>query len=436
MVSLFIGIALVLAIFMGRKMKINIGLVAIPFAYIIGTFLLKLKPSAVIAMWPISIFFVILAVSLFFSFASANGTLETLAGNLLYRFRALPLMLPIAIFFISALIAALGAGYFAVMVLMAPMALIICEKIHINPLVGALAADCGGQVGSNFMIGLNGVIYRNLITSEGYSGNMAFMTSVSIFIVYLVQTFLVILGMLLISNHRRKMEGVQHEKVELTEAKPFNKQQKVNMILILIFVVILLLPPIMHLIAPVSKALTFLNSSVDVGLVAVIFTIIAFVLGLGDQKTVLSKVPWNTLLMISGMGMLVSVAVKAGTIKLLSGWVSNIPVLLVPIVLCLLAALMNAFGGSFVGVVAPALYPVIASVAHTTGLNPILLYTCMTIGGLSTGISPFCAGGAMVLGFTPDKERDGMFAKEFYVGLPLCLGAALIVGIVYFVIVR
>ncbi len=206
MISLIIGIALVLSIVIGRKTKINIGFLAISFAYIIGCFILKIHPAKVIAMWPISIFFVILAISLFFSFAIVNGTLETLAGNLLYHFRSVPLLLPVAIFFISVLIAALGAGYYTVMVIMAPIALIICKKIKINPLVGALCAECGGQVGSNFMIGLNGVIYRNLITSEGFSSNLAFVTSVSIFVVYLIMIFLVIVGLLYFFNKKENKQ--------------------------------------------------------------------------------------------------------------------------------------------------------------------------------------------------------------------------------------
>lgn len=441
MISLIIGIALVLSIVIGRKAKINIGLLAISFAYIIGCFILKISPSKVIALWPMSIFFVILAISLFFSFAIVNGTLGTLAGNLLYRFRSAPLVFPIAIFFISVLIAALGAGYYTVMVIMAPIALIACKKIKINPLVGALCADCGGQVGSNFMIGLNGVIYRNLITSEGFSSNLAFVASVSIFVVYLVMTCLIIMLLMHLSNKKRKQASGGNieilETMDIQKSKPFDKKQKTNLILIFIFVIILLIPPILHLVVPSSGSITFINSSVDVGLIAIIFTVIAFVLHLDDEKSVIAKVPWNTLIMISGMGMLVAVAVKAGTVKLLANWVgTSIPVFLVPIALCLVAAILNMFGGSFVGVVAPALFPIIASVSHITGLNPILLYTCMTIGGLATGISPFSAGGAMVLGFTPEKERDSMFSKEFFVGLPVCVGTAVVTSIIYFIIMH
>ena len=64
-------------------------------------------------------------------------------------------------------------------------------------------------------------------------------------------------------------------------------------------------------------------------------------------------------------------------------------------------------------------------------MSPALLYTSTTIGGLATGISPFSAGGAMVLGFTDAQERDDMFHWEFAVGLPVCVGVALVVSLLY-----
>jgi len=439
MISAIIGIALVLSIVIGRMRKINIGLPAMAFAYLIGSLLLKMKPAAVIALWPMSIFFVILAISLFFSFANANGTLETLAASILYRFRANPVMLPIVIFFVAALIAALGAGYYAVMVILAPIALIISKKTNTNLLIGALAAETGAQVGSNFMISLNGVIFRNLITSEGFSGDVVFTTTFSIFVVYLIMCFLILVALMFL-NRKTVLSGagrVVNLSEELKKPAPFNRKQKINLSLIFIFVVVLLVPSILHFIVPGAKSLTFINSKIDVGLIAIIFAIVSLFLGLGDEKNVFSKVPWDTLIMISGMGMLTSVAVKAGTITLLAQWVgTSIPTGLIPVTLSVVAALVNIIGGSFVGVVAPALFPVVASVTQVTGLSPTLLYTCLSIGGLATGISPFSAGGALTLGFTEEGERDSMFRKELFLGLPVYIGGAAVVSLIYFAIVH
>lgn len=436
--SLLIGISLIIILWLGQKKDLNVGILAIPFAYIIGTFFLHMKPEAVISGWPIEIFFVILGITLFFGFVSSNGTLNILANNILYHFRKVPLILPVGIFFISALLAALGAGYFAVMVLMGPIALLVCKKSDISPLIGALAADTGGQVGSNFMVGLNGAIYRKLISGENHSSIFAFKSSVSIFLVYLIMTLLEILVLMFFSNYKRKKDAkagkVTKNKLEFKKPEKFNHQQKINLILIALFIVILLVPPIAHLIFPNISWIDFVDQSIDVGLVSVIFAVIAFLINLGKKESVMSKIPWNTLLMISGMGMLVEVAIKAGTINLLTNWIKQVPVILIPVVICLVAALFNIFGGSFVGVVAPALFPLVATLANATTLSPMMLYTAVCLGGLATGISPFSAGGAMILGFTPKKERNDMYKKEFFIGLPFCIGFAVIFSIIYFAI--
>lgn len=87
MLSAAIMLAIALAIFLGYKTKINTGLFCIVFAYIIGCFVIGLKPKRVIGYWPTSTMFVILSVSLFYNFAAINGTLEKMSGALLYACR-------------------------------------------------------------------------------------------------------------------------------------------------------------------------------------------------------------------------------------------------------------------------------------------------------------------------------------------------------------
>jgi|GEM_PF-6189392 len=82
--TLYILGAIIISIVLGYKTKINIGFFAIVFSYLIGCFGMGLKASEVIALWPIKIFFIILAVTLFYNFSLANGALEKLSGQLLY----------------------------------------------------------------------------------------------------------------------------------------------------------------------------------------------------------------------------------------------------------------------------------------------------------------------------------------------------------------
>ena len=56
MINLITFLAIVISIAYGFKTKRNAGFLAIAFAYLIGCFVLDMKPSEVISCWPMKIF--------------------------------------------------------------------------------------------------------------------------------------------------------------------------------------------------------------------------------------------------------------------------------------------------------------------------------------------------------------------------------------------
>ena len=137
--------------------------------------------------------------------------------------------------------------------------------------------------------------------------------------------------------------------------------------------------------------------------------------------------------MICGVGMLISVAIKAGTIKILAGWVgANIPVYLVAIVLSVIAGIMSFFS-STLGVVCPALFPIVPALAETTSLPSMVLFTCIVIGAQATSISPFSSGGSLYLGACNDEEeQQKLFLNLMFKAVPICLTAAALISVVIF----
>lgn len=65
MIHLIMISAIALAIGIGYRTKINIGLLAIAFSYLIATTLMGLSPKELLHFWPTSLFFTIFSVSLF-----------------------------------------------------------------------------------------------------------------------------------------------------------------------------------------------------------------------------------------------------------------------------------------------------------------------------------------------------------------------------------
>lgn len=422
MVSLLIVLAILLAIVLGYHTKINTGFFAIVFAYLIGCFAMGLKPKDVISGWPISTMFIILAVSLFYNFALVNGTLDKTARYLLYACRRFPALLPFALYFAAAVIAALGAGFFTVMAFMAPVTLLLCEDAKMDKLTGAVAVNCGALSGANFMTSGSGIIFSGLMENIGF-GAQSFQFTGNIFIASVIFSILFIALFFFTTKENRHVgEGIVFEKPE-----PFTAVQKTNLYLILLMMIVVLIFPIFNRLFSNVKIISNINGKIDVGLVAIIFSVIALLLNLAPQNEVVAKVPWNTILMICGVGMLINVAVKAGTIDLLAAWTgANIPTWALPIAFTAIAAIMSFFS-STLGVVCPALFPIVPQIAAATGIDPVVLFACIVIGGQSSAISPFSSGGSLVLGScATEEDRNQMFPKLLFKAVPMSVISAII----------
>lgn len=422
MLSFIIIAAIFIAVIIGYKTGFNTGFFAIVFAYLIGAFLLGMTPKEIISGWPVSTMFVIFSVSLFYNFALANGTLEKTARWLLYAFRKAPGLLPFALYTASAGIAALGAGFFTVMAFMAPLTLLICDEAKMSKLVGAIAINCGALSGANFMTSGSGIIYRGLMEGGGYA-DQSFRYTAVIFIASVIFSLLLIAFFRYVPKSNRQIgQGVTFDKPE-----PFTDLQKKNLSLMITMILVVLIFPVLHILLPDIQVITFINSKMDVGLVAIIFSAIALFLKLASQKEVIAKVPWNTIIMICGVGMLINVAISAGTIDLLASWAgSSLPVWFIPIAFSLIGAVMSFFS-STLGVVCPALFPLVSSLAHTAGIDPMILFTCIVIGAQSSAISPFSSGGSLIMGScATEEERNTMFPKLLFQAVPISMISAVL----------
>ncbi|BFM79512.1 SLC13 family permease [Acinetobacter baumannii] len=413
--------ALAVSIGLGYKTKNNIGFFTIAFAYLIGCFGMGLKPSEVIELWPVKIFFIILSVTLFYNFALANGALEKLASHLLYKCRKFPQFLPLAIFFAATIIAGLGAGFYTVLAFMAPITLLLCKKTNMNMIIGGMAANYGALAGANFMTSQSGIIFRSLMENTGISSQTAFSYSSGVFVLTLIIP-IAVLGIYTLWNRKSNSIVIEDQKPE-----PFDKKQKQSIFLIILMMSIVLVFPILHLVFPDVKTISFLNSKIDIAFLAITFSLISLLMKLADEKKVIALVPWGTLIMICGVGMLIALGVKLGIITTLSEWLANnVPVWVIPVLLCLISAIMSVFS-STLGVVAPTLFPIVPALALTSGLNPLVLFICIVVGAQSTAISPFSSGGSLIMASAPtDIDKTKFFNQLLFKAIPVGVIAALI----------
>ena len=303
MESVLVILAIVLAIGLGEIFNINTGLIAGAFAYIIGCFVLGMSVDDLLGAWPTDLFMVIFSISLFFNFAVVNGTLEKVANVLLYRFRKLEKFLPLVLYFVTALVSGLGAAFFTSVAVMGAIGMVLCRNSNMNRLYAAMAVSLGALSGANFMVSAHGVLFNSLLSQVDSVADQAGAITTNIFAVSFIYPIIVIgiLCFIDMRNNRGKDSELHIEKPE-----PFTGKQKLNLALIFIMMLIVLGAPILSNVF--SDVTWFVEACdrVDVTLVALVMAIVGYLCKLvDDPKPVFQRVPWDTIWLVGGVGMLV-----------------------------------------------------------------------------------------------------------------------------------
>jgi len=417
--------ALVVAVLLGFATRINAGLFALFFSYIIGTFMMGIRPSQVVALWPTRIFFILFSVTYFYNFATENETLEKTAGIILYKFRRFPAALPYVIFLVAFIISILGAGYYSVVALLCPLGLTICKKSKLDPLLGAMAVLNGAVSGGQMFTTASGAVVREIIAAAGYQEQ----STMYAFLVFVTTT----VGCLFIFSacyFILKGYKVKAENLDLQKPEPFTSIQRKTIALILTMLTLVIVPVILQIFMPDVLIIRALAGYMDIGFVSIALAIAATLMKLGDARSCMKAVPWNTIVLISGVGILIALATEAGLVETLGAAVAGAGhPLAVGLLISTAAGIMSIFS-STIGVVLPTLYPIVGGLAAATGLSPIYLMVIINTGSVSTGVSPFSSGGGLVLGSCTDEDTQ----KLLYPRLVACTGIFLIINVVWSVL--
>src|SRR6187455_3745586 len=114
-------LALLVAIVLSVVSRLNIGIVAIALAGLVGVFGAGMRPDAVMAGFPGTLFLTLTGVTVLFACAEANGTLERLAHRAVVLLRGSTVWLPVLMFVMAGVVATVGPGAVASVALVAPL---------------------------------------------------------------------------------------------------------------------------------------------------------------------------------------------------------------------------------------------------------------------------------------------------------------------------
>lgn len=405
------GVAL--AIFLNYKWNLNMGISALVFSFIIGVLFLGMRVKEVIALFPTSVFFQVMSLSLFFGYGVINGTMDAIAKKLLYATRKKPYMIVFALMAVGFVLGILGCVPPAAGAILAVMSFSIAVPSGVNPLICA-SIGFSANAGSFVRWGASGAIIDATIAANEYETVSASYTW-SIFAISVLITILVIMMCFFIWKGYKITEIVGMEK-----PKDFSPEHRKTLLLIGLVVFFAVVPGVFKTWKIGGSFVKSLAGFCDIQVLCLIGFIIAKFMNLADQRKVIGAVPWNTLILLAGISTLMSVAVQAGAVEIISGWLAgNVPTLQLPCFMCLLGGFLSAFSGG-ITTVFPMVAPIVPALVKASGANPMLLFLATVLGAHFTSMSPFSTGGSVFMGM----NRDESIAKKLVTGqLVVCLVA-------------
>lgn len=392
--------AIFLSIYLGNRTRLNTGLFAIALAYLIGGFLMRMSTSSLISHFSIKILFLLMSTSMFYGYASVNGTMAALANQIIYLFRNHAVVLPFVLYLVCFLISCLGATAPVVCSLLAPVCFAIAAQTGIHPVIMSVLVAIGSGAGNCVPWGSAGAIICGILADTPQAEQAVGLTAkicVNFFLGGLLDLTLVYLG----------CKGYRAKAMEMEKPAPLNQKQRQTLAVILVALALLVVPSVAQVICP-NPVTAYLSSHLDLQMIAIVGAIVCGIGKLGDTKRVMSEqVPWGTIITVCGISMLLGVASEAGVIDMVVQFLgSNIS----PAVICLAFILIGGFLSFFTGgvtVVIPMLVPVAVSVFSARGGNLTLLVSSAALGGMVTAVSPFSTGGSLIAASMPDEALRG-----------------------------
>ncbi len=399
--------AIIAAVVIGTKTKSNVGIAGLVFAFLIGTMAMGKSIAEIVNKWPTSLLFMMMIVTFFYGFAAENGAIKGIADRLVYMSRNHLKLIPLILYFITFIVAAIGAGAGAAPVIMSPIVFDLVAELGFNPVLAVLALSLGSLAGGIQAWTSSGILFRGI--AEQFIAEELANASVWAYGVCLmvIPTLFVILCYFVLNR------DFNPKSVEVKKPEPFTEKQKQTLWLIAVMMVLVIVPVFMNMFMP-NPVTKWFTSKFDIKVLSAIGIVVASALGLGDTRSIIkNRIPWGTIIMVCGMSTLIGLAVETGIADLMGGWLgSNLPKFLIVPMVILLAGLLS-FITTGPAVIFPLFIPMFPAISAATGIPVVTLVAAVFAGSGATGMSPFSQGGAMAItGCKDEKLRESLWSKQ------------------------
>jgi di/tricarboxylate transporter len=397
---------LVAAVLLSCFTTINVGLLSLAVAMIIGVSLGGMPLDKVLDGFPVPLLITLIGVTLLFSIAETNGTLSRITARAVRLCRGHAGALPLMFFVLAFLLATVGAGATPASALLAGPAMAAASRAGVPPLLMVIMTGNGALAGTLSPFAPTGVVAHGVMARIGLGGvewrTFAFNA--------LAHTLVGIGGFLILGGWRLFTRRGPASPVDDDSAGPLEARHWLTALGLLTLV------------------LAVAGFGLDVGMVALVIAVALTLLRTVDEQRAIRAMPWGVILMVTGVTVLVTMMQETQGVALITTGIARLSTqgTIAPIV---------AFGTGLVsvysstsGVVLPAFLPMVPELArHLGGMDPLPIAWSMNVSASLVDLSSLSTVGALyIAGAPPGTDTRTLFNGLLAWGLSMAVvGAAL-----------
>jgi Na+/H+ antiporter NhaD/arsenite permease-like protein len=376
--------ALVIAILVSCFTDLNVGILALALAWIVGVYLAGLSLNDVLAGFPVALFLTLAGVTMLFTQAQLNGTLDRIAHRAMRICRGNAGLIPIMFFALGCTLASLGPGNVSTAALLAPMAMAVAGRAAIPAFLMIIMVGNGAQAGSLSPFAPTGIIVNGLMDKIGLAGYewRSYWTNLVAHAFVAFGGYFAFGGLKLFSSSRAVTLEPDPKDVA------FDRSNWTTIVVIGALLV------------------GVLFFGVNVGMGAFAGAVLLPALGAADHREAIRRMPWSVIMMVSGVTVLISMLEKTGGLDLFTAMLARLasPGTITGVI-AFVTGLISVYSSTS-GVVLPAFLPTIPGlIQRLGGGDPVAIATSMNVGAHLVDLSPISTTGALCLAAVASTEN-------------------------------
>lgn len=365
-------IALLAAIVLSMVSRINVGLIAIAAAWLIGVYVVGLDANKVLAGFPAGLFLTLVGATLLFAVAEVNRSFEAVAGRAFTLARGSVRVLPIVFFVLAFFFSAIGPGAVPAVALLIPLAMVLGARADIPPLLTALMVANGANAGNLSPISAVGIIANSRMEAAGIGGHEGIVMLANFLAHAAVAGMAYVYFLFWMRSQVRKVAPVD------AEVPPLDRAQVWTLVVLATWVV----------------GVVFFR--LHVGLSAFTAALILIVVRAGDELAAIKRMPWGIILMVTGVAVLISILETSGGMDLFTKLLATVATpSTVNGVIAFVTGAISTYSSTS-GVVLPAFLPTVPGlVRELGGGDPLAIALSINVGSSIVDVSPLSTIGAL-----------------------------------------